>query len=148
MSLREQVLRKLEAEGFGEDAAIGQLARVIKGETITSKFQADDDGVLKEVERVVKTSPADAAKGIVLYDRLRDGAFFGDKAIGKTDPHASEIYTAFAPPKRRNIVSRVGSATSSPPVSVLPEAPETGVVAPVAKESGELQEVAFPVADE
>lgn len=147
MSLREQVLRKLEAEGFGEDAALGQLARVIKGETIVSKFSVEH-GVLTEVERVVKSTPVDAARGIALYDRLRDGAFFGDKAIGKTDPHSEGIFTAFAPPKKRNIVSRVGSATSSPPVSVISSAPEAGVVAPVAEESGELQEVALPVADE
>lgn len=70
MSLREQVLRKLEAEGFGEDAALAQLTRVIKGETITSKFVVDSNNVLTEVERVVKSTPADMARGIVLLSLI------------------------------------------------------------------------------
>lgn len=145
MSLRERLLKSFEAEGFDEKALSRQILSIVRGETITVEYER---GQLVETKRKVTVKPQDAAKGIVLLDRLHGGTLLGDKEMSRTDPRGSELFQAFAPPKRFNIVSRVGSATSSPASLSSSQTPEADVPAPVAVEVVGSQEVALPPPEE
>jgi len=69
MTYKDQILSALKALEVTPDSMAEQLAQVIKGETITEKFNGK--GVL--VSKSVRKDPESAMRGAMIYDAMHGG---------------------------------------------------------------------------
>jgi hypothetical protein len=101
-TFRRELLQHLREDGFGVEALSEQLHQVIKGETVTTRYGAAGNVLGK----VVKVSPEDAAKGLLLADALLGGELgLTPKNIGEAKPQ-DKIYERYAPPRDPRIIAR------------------------------------------
>lgn len=74
MSFKDELLQALEEEfDISPKTIAGNIAQVVKGETVKEKYVRNKNGSMELAERTVSSSPSDVIKGAMIYDAITGG---------------------------------------------------------------------------